>query len=84
MSSTFNLDLEFSTDNELKELCYDSFIVVFPDFTAKALIQRTKLWRIISKLNVCTCKLILVVTLKYTNQYIYQGGHKFIVMSASF
>ena len=53
-------------------------------FTAKTLIQRSKLWKIISQLNVCTSKLILVDTLKYTNQYIYQGGHKLTVMSASF
>ena len=81
---TFNLDLGFSTDDELKELCYDDLTEVFPGLTVKALIQRSKLWKIISQLNVCTCRLILVVTLKYTNQYIYQVGHMLMVMSASF
>ena len=69
--STFYLDLGFSTDYELKELCYDALAELFPGFTPKALIQRSKLWKIISQLNICTCKLILVVTPKYTNQYIY-------------
>ena len=82
--STFNLDLGFSTADELKELCYDALTEVFPGLTVKALIQRSKLWKIISQLNVCTCRLILVVTLKYTNQYIYQVGHMLMVMSARF
>ena len=82
--STFYLDLGFSTDNELKELCLDALTEVFPGFTGKGLIQRSKLWKLNSQLNVCTSKLILVVTLKYTNQYIYQCGHKLMVMSASF
>ena len=49
--STFNLDLGFSTDDELKELCYDALNEVFRGFTAKALIQRSKLWKIISQWN---------------------------------
>ena len=69
--STSYLDLGFSTDDELKELCYDALAELFPGFTPKELIQRSKLWKIISQLNICTCKLILVVTPKYTNQYIY-------------
>ena len=54
MLSTFYLDLGFSTDDEIEELCYDALTEFFPGFTAKTLIQRSKLWKIISQLNVYT------------------------------
>ena len=61
----------FSTDDELRELCYDVLTEVFKGFNAKELIQRSKLWKIISNLNDCSCKPILAVALKYNYQYKY-------------
>lgn len=83
MNCLILLDLGFLSDEELRELCYESLKEIFPQNGAMALIQRSKIWKIISK-PVCSYYILLYIAIVgliwMFQKCIYIASYKYIIL----